>query len=171
MDTFINFFSFLAFYFAVRIATDTRPWGSSSNQPVDLEDTQEIAHTPIWTRIERFARHPLFLPVLGFGLAFGMAIASKLNAAPMALVLPTAIAIRLTRFPGEERYQRGIQAFWYLVLAGVISAITFRILQPYAFSGPGFLGLKPNTKWLDNIRELRPKAVEMWTFLLRCSGL
>jgi len=158
MDTFINFFSFLAFYFAVRIATDTKPWGSSSNLPVDLEDTPETAHTPIWTHIERFARHPLFLPVLGFGLAFGMAVASKLNAAPMALVLPAAIAIRLTRFPGKERYQRGIQAFWYLVLAGVISAITFRILQPYAFSGPGFFGLKPNPQWLANIRELRAQS-------------
>ena len=158
MDTFINFFSFLAFYFAVRIATDTRPWGSSSNQQVEFEHAPETAPTNIWTRIERSARHPLFLPALGFGLAFGMAVASKLNAAPMALVLPAAIAIRLTRFPSEERIQRGIQAFWYLVLAGVISAITFRILQPYAFSGPGFLGLKPNPQWLANIRELRAQS-------------
>ncbi|GAH38844.1 unnamed protein product, partial [marine sediment metagenome] len=76
----------------------------------------------------------------------------------MALVLPAAIAIRLTKFPSGERYQRGMQAFWYLVLAGVISAITFRILQPYAFSGPGFFGLKPNPQWLANIRELRAQS-------------
>ncbi|MFC2054167.1 DUF2298 domain-containing protein [Chloroflexota bacterium] len=154
MDTFIVFFSFLAFYFAVLIATDTRTWSSIANQPIDLEHAPERVHNHIWKRIKNFTQHPLFLPALGFGLAFGMAVASKLNAAPMALVLPAAITIRLIRFPGEERYQRGMQAFWYLVLAGVISVITFRILQPYAFSGPSFFGLKPNPQWLANIREL-----------------
>jgi hypothetical protein len=42
----------------------------------------------------RLLKHPLFLLSIGFGFALGMAMASKINAAAMALVLPLAFFIR-----------------------------------------------------------------------------
>jgi YYY domain-containing protein len=33
--------------------------------------------------------------------------------------------------------------------------LVFRILQPYAFSGPGFFGLLPNPMWLENLQRLQ----------------
>ena len=43
----------------------------------------------------------------------------------------------------------------YLVIAGIVSVIVFRIFQPYAFQGPGFLGILPNKAWVENLRELQ----------------
>ncbi len=39
-----------------------------------------------------------------------------------------------------------------------MSFIIFRLAQPYAFSGPGLLGIKPNPEWLRQIREQRSQA-------------
>lgn len=83
-----------------------------------------------------------------------MATASKLNAAPMALALPAAVLIRLARVPAKNRQEQAWRAFGYLVMAAFVSLLVFRVLQPYAFSGPGFFGLKLNPQWLANLREL-----------------
>ena len=88
----------------------------------------------------------------------GMAVASKLNAAPMALMLPAALLLRYIRFPTEKRANIAGQAVFYLILAGIVSFITFRLLQPYAFNGPGLLGLQPNPQWLANLQELRAQS-------------
>ncbi len=153
MDTFINFFTFLAFYFAIRIATDNRSWDTSYS----IQDSENGMNS-VRKSISNFFSHPLFLPSLGFGLALGMAVASKLNAAPMALMLPAALLVRLIRFPFNERKGNAYQVFWYLAAAAVISLVTFRILQPYAFSGPGLFSLKLNPQWVANIRELRAQS-------------
>ena len=42
----------------------------------------------------------------------------------------------------------------HLVFTGLISFLVFRIFQPYAFSGPGFFNIIPNSKWISNLREL-----------------
>ena len=168
MDTFITMFTILALYFAVKIVMDPGDWGieSGSDPSVDIR-TDNIEpygnelgidgtepRTGISQTISRFFSHPLFLPSLGFGLALGMATASKLNAAPMALALPAAVLIRLARVPSKDRQNQAFWAFSYLVMAAFVSLLVFRILQPYAFSGPGFFGLKLNPQWLANLREL-----------------
>jgi len=153
MDTFINFFTFLALYFAITIAADNRVW----DIPYSAQDSEE-AKGSVQKSVSNFFTHPLFLPSLGFGLALGMAAASKLNAAPMALMLPAALLIRLMRFPVDERKEFAFQAFWYLVTAAGISLAVFRILQPYAFSGPGLFNLRLNPQWVANIRELRAQS-------------
>ena len=63
MDTFINFFTLLTIYFAVRVL---------------LEGNTAV----------NWRRDPLFLLSLGFGISLGCAVASKLNAVPVALMLP-----------------------------------------------------------------------------------
>ena len=158
MDTFLNFFTYLAFYFAVRIATEDRPWVSAGEYSAAGENSDDGGKNNLADRISWFFKHPLFIPCLGFGLALGMAVASKLNAAPMAFMLPAALLLRYIRFPQEDRRKIAVQAVIYLTLAGIMSLLTFRLLQPYAFSGPGFLGLKPNPVWLANIQELRAQS-------------
>ena len=143
MDTFINFFTFLAFYFAVRVMVSQRAW----------QVPDETQNSPL-NRLKTFLRDPLFLLSLGFGVALGMAVASKLNAALMAVSLPAAMGIGLLNLPPNKRAQRAWQAFGYLILAAVVSFWIFRIFQPYAFSGPGIFGILPNQKWVNNIREL-----------------
>ena len=41
-----------------------------------------------------------------------------------------------------------------LIVGGFIAFLTFRIFQPYAFEGPGFLNVGLNPKWLANIKEI-----------------
>jgi YYY domain-containing protein len=63
------------------------------------------------------------------------------------------------------------------VLAGIFTIVVFRVLNPYAFMGPGILGLRPNTEWLADIAEaqrLVSGAAEMppnWQWVGRPSYL
>ncbi len=95
---------------------------------------------------------------LGFGAALGMAVASKLSAVPLAAVVGLAV---LPRLLGEDRRwvdTEVVKVARGLIIAAVASLLVFRICQPYAFSGPGILGVQPNPQWLANIREQRGQA-------------
>jgi YYY domain-containing protein len=127
VDTFLTLFSMLAVYLAARLAIEKPSSGGT------------------------FFRPHLFVL---FGIALGMAVASKLNTLPVAMVLPLAVWVRLSRLEREEWVDAAWQASGYLFLAAMVSFLTFRVFQPYAFSGPGFFGMVPNQKWVDNIREL-----------------
>ncbi|RPI33157.1 MAG: phospholipid carrier-dependent glycosyltransferase, partial [Chloroflexota bacterium] len=166
-DTFITFFTFLAIYFAVRIATDTRSWRAENpSMAEESGDVLGLVTTPRTTAnpqrlalyVARFFTHPLLLPSIGFGIALGCAVASKLSAAPVAFMLPFAVLLRIFKMPPRERERRLLEAFIFMALAAVLSILVFRLFQPYAFSGPGFFGFKPNPSWVANIREQRAQA-------------
>lgn len=132
MDTFATFFTLLALYLAVIVAT------------------QRPGRAILW-------------PSLAFGIALGMAVASKLNAAPVAAALPLGLLVYYLRLDNNlvDRRHRDLvlaRLLLYLTLAAVVSLVVFRIFQPYAFSGPGFFGLKPNPQWVQNITEQRSQA-------------
>jgi YYY domain-containing protein len=168
VDTFLNFFMYLAIYFAVRVTGEQ--WTVKSEQLTDStyqspyqSDTNIGEPNPQPPTVNRqlitgFIQHPFFYLSIAFGLALGCAVASKLNAGAVALVLPAAFAIKLLDVPAEERMRRAGEAMLYLGLAALVSLLAFRIFQPYAFTGPGFLGLKPNPMWVSNIREQRVQA-------------
>jgi len=145
VDTFINFFTFLAVYFAVEIA---------NRSPQVALDSEETVEEPA----PRFWDHPIFWPCVLFGLALGMAVASKINAVPVAVILPVAAIIYLSRLSSAERESEVLRVISFVILAGIISILTFRIVQPYAFSGPGFFGLKPNSLWIENMKSLQAQA-------------
>ncbi|MGD8814509.1 MAG: DUF2298 domain-containing protein, partial [Anaerolineales bacterium] len=88
-----------------------------------------------------------------FGLALGMAVASKISAFPLAGAIVLVAALRITKQPQEKR----IPAFWSemrgLVLAAFLSLLVFRILQPYAFTGTSFWDVRPNPEWLMDLQE------------------
>ena len=97
------------------------------------------------------------------GLFLGLALATKLSMVLFAPVIALAGAIFVwRRGVGEQRFststlvslwERGLltRAIVGGLLALFVAALTFRIFQPYAFSGPGFFDLHLNPRWLDNI--------------------
>ncbi|MGD8634131.1 MAG: DUF2298 domain-containing protein, partial [Anaerolineales bacterium] len=90
-----------------------------------------------------------------FGITLGLAVASKISAAPLAGTVALAAAIHLAKTEDgfHERAMRRVML--YLLIAAGVSLLTFRIFQPYAFEGPSFFNVKLNPNWLSNMAEIR----------------
>ncbi len=95
---------------------------------------------------------------LMFGAALGMAVASKINAAPVAITLPLAAVVYWLGLDDEKKDQQAPKIFLFLVLAAVTSLLAFRICQPYAFNGPGFFNVGLNENWVSGLRSLRAQT-------------
>ena len=153
-DTFFNLFTLLAVYYALRVSTEPTltlaPLPEGDNGSNDFSRYLSILLT--------YVRHPYFRLALGFGVALGCAMASKLSSYPVAFMLPFAFLLVVLRLPPAERNQAMWKAFVYLGMAALVSILVFRIFQPYAFKGPGFFGLEPNPLWVGNITEQRNQA-------------
>ena len=111
-----------------------------------------------WTALRDLVRDPLALLSVGFGIALGLAISSKLNAAPLAIMLPAAFAARFfltdrDRLRTADASAYAARVLLYLVMGAVFTLVTFRFAQPYAFDG---LGLNP--AWLANLRDLQAQS-------------
>jgi YYY domain-containing protein len=158
-DNFVVFFMFLTLYFAVMIATwkeEPAPEGEAVRSATSFEAT-------VIRYLSRTGRDPITYLSLAFGVALGMAAASKINAVALAITLPLALLVRYFRTKplpsvGDGKDRPAIEdflakAFIFLVIGAVVSVLAFRIFQPYAFNG---LGIDP--QWLANIREVRAQA-------------
>ncbi|MCB9446305.1 MAG: glycosyltransferase family 39 protein, partial [Ardenticatenaceae bacterium] len=120
-----------------------------------------------------------------FGIALGLAVASRINVAPLAVIAPVAAVIWLARrgyqfqdFVNFNNWRNPAvqQALIGLVIAALVSLLTFRLAQPYAFADaaiarqdvldqtgqePGalsialrsFIGFNP--QWLANMDEIQ----------------
>lgn len=94
---------------------------------------------------------------LGFGLACGAAVACRINVAPLAVVILLAALAQVMSIFGsraghnKERARLVAYHFFGVILAALGAFLAFRILQPYAFEGPGFFDMSLNPRWLDNI--------------------
>ncbi len=156
-----NFFAYLALLFAVLIAGDrppaTAPSQSLPNEASEVSEAGEAsgADAPRETTLGSVLRDRLLWLSLGFGLAFGLAAASKLNIAPMAILLPAAFGARYLQRRGDPHTPAlGVERLLVcLVAGGLVAVVAFRIFQPYAF-----IGLRLNPAWLDNIRELQAQS-------------
>ncbi|MGE5250172.1 MAG: DUF2298 domain-containing protein [Bacteroidota bacterium] len=147
-----NFFAFLATAFAVIIADD-RIGEPYVREPQEA-GTEDEPGPDSDSTIGSLLRDRIFWLSMGFGLTFGMALASKLSAAPMAVMLPAALGVRHLQ---QRRIRQTAPSFErlliYLIAGGLVSVLAFRIFQPYAFMG---LGLNP--AWVANIRDLRAQS-------------
>jgi len=103
----------------------------------------------------RAMQHGELSDYLLFGLMLGLSVASKISTAPLAGLIALAALVRWLRAQPEHRQDLLARTLLYLVGAALVSLLTFRIFQPYAFSGPGFFGLRPNPSWLANMAEIR----------------
>jgi YYY domain-containing protein len=165
-DSFSTFFMFLTLSVAAVIATgDWKGAGLESES-----NTKEASSSSrLWHSLLRLLNDPLIYLTIVFGITLGMAAASKLNAAVVAVVLPLSLVVRyfkshqrksnLISDPDRERMDRTQiedfipKAIVFLVLGAVVSLVAFRVFQPYAFNGPGFFGIKFNPEWVQKIRE------------------
>lgn len=146
-DTFLNFFTLLAIYFAVRIST--RGWLKDAGEQPPSEEKDARLH------FDFRAEWPVFV---GFGIALGLAVASKVNAAPVALTLPLAVLVRVIDLTPDERNRNLGRMAALVALAAFSSLLIFRLAQPYAFSGPGFFNVSLNPQWVNNLRDQRNQA-------------
>ena len=69
-------------------------------------------------------------------------------------MLPAAVLVWYSRQPEEKRDDYVLKVMGNLVLGALVSLITFRIFQPYAFKGPGFFGMLPNPTWVETMKQL-----------------
>ncbi len=145
VDTFTNLFTFAAFYAAVRIAFPEGSLGSGALIGRAAPDSSESL-PPVTT-------------FLLFGAALGLAMASKVSALPLAVLLPVAAGIFYMRREWGNPGRAQVTLFFYMILAALAAFVVFRIGQPYAFVGPGFFGLKPNPLWIANLKELSNQAL------------
>ena len=164
-DNFATFFMLLATYFAVEIMVWKKRLPETGADKSASKEQSIAAHPGSY--LSRLFAAPLLWLSVGFGLALGMAVASKLTAAPLAILLPGALAVRYFGKADEEQKAddaptapvrpsfEGFVAkmFVFLVVGALFSILAFRVFQPYAFSG-----LWLNPKWLANIREQRADA-------------
>lgn len=94
-----------------------------------------------------------------FGLFTGAAVASRINLAPLAGIILAAAAVQAVtifdhKLPSRVRNRVLLRQLLGLVLAGLAAFLAFRILNPYAFAGPGFLDILPNHRWLENLESI-----------------
>jgi YYY domain-containing protein len=149
-DNFVTFFMILTLYFAVKIATENRP----------LTGFQKHSS---WTgNLFAVLKDADFLNSIWFGVALGMAVASKLNAVPIAVLLPGAFVIRYFRTRHHPSLDLANPSandpFWrvalLLVIGAIFSALALRVFQPYMFKG--LVGINP--QWLADIKGQRLQA-------------
>ncbi len=93
-----------------------------------------------------------------FGVAVGGAVASRINVAPLAGIIVVAAALRAlpaldAALHRSQRSRLVATALTGVMTAGALAFITFRLLQPHAFLGPGIFGLEFNPGWREDIAE------------------
>lgn len=144
VDSMTNTFAFMAVYAAVWALT---------RKPAPISPDQENVEGEKWKQVLRD-----LTPYLLFGVALGAAAASKINAVSLALVIILVELVRCLRMPPETQEKAILQAFRNLAVAAVVSFLVFRIAQPYAFKGPGFLNMGINPEWWASLQSLRAQA-------------
>ncbi|MDO9303213.1 MAG: glycosyltransferase family 39 protein, partial [Anaerolineales bacterium] len=162
-DLFTNLFMFLAIFFAVEIVNR----GNRNQGAGNSEHPNRLISNYL---ITNYLTNPLLWLSIGFGVALGMAMASKINAAALALMLPAAFVIRYFIHDRKPNVQNTKDEslltshfslssdYWsliaiFLIAGGLATIVSFRIFQPYAFDGLWF-----NLQWLSNISEQRAQA-------------
>ena len=164
VDTFTNTFGLLAVYCAVwaltrpssqdHVAIQQDEQANRDDQVLSLDDESQSSQR--WVKIKKILRD--LAPYILFGAALGAATASKINAVVLALILPLVEGMRYLGMQPGERQKALLLILRNLLIAGMISLITFRIAQPYAFNGPGFFDVGINQNWWSGLQSLRVQA-------------
>jgi YYY domain-containing protein len=119
---------------------------------------------------------------LAAGLFAGMAVAGRVNTAPIVIIIFAAAVLRgLPAFDGRqggwERSRVFRDAAFGLIGAAVMTFLVFRVFNPYAFTGPNILGILPNERWLADVSQAsylvsgRAESPPNWQWVGRASWL
>ena len=140
VDPFTNLFVIFTIYIAVLISTQKK------KIEINQDGHQQSYFKLNWS-----------LAIL-FGIGFGLSMASKLSAFPVALLLPLAVLIQFWEMPVNQKKNAIWQFIAYFAIGAFVSLITFRIAQPYAFDGPSFFNFSINQKWWSAISTQQSQA-------------
>jgi YYY domain-containing protein len=133
-DTFATMFTALAMYCAVRVAQE-KP---------GVSDRPGVSGSWSWYAL--------------FGVASGMAVASRINLLPLiGMIFIAAVIANAERWNNEKNDASKIisEAAMRLALALVVAFLTFRVTQPMAFRAESgdttFFTLTPNPDWRESM--------------------
>ena len=160
VDTFTTFFVTGAAFFAVRILTRKEKavipdWIGSG-----LDEDEDEKIPGFWQKEGAwlFKEWDGVADVMLFGLFTGCAMASKINAGLVAILIPIAYIIRYLKLSREQRESAQFMFIRNVAVAAFICILTFRIFQPYAFNGPDFFGIGISEKWVQTMREINAQS-------------
>ena len=89
-----------------------------------------------------------WVDTIAAGIASGLAVASRINVAPIVGILAVALFVPvISRWRDPQRKATLEKASARLVVAAIIALITFRIFMPYAFDGL----LRFDERWTGNM--------------------
>ncbi len=110
---------------------------------------------PLLDPLQKPGRRNLLAYAL-FGLAAGLAMASKINTFSLfGVIALAALAQVIAVWKQKEDRAAAIRiSFLGLLIAAASGFLIFRIFQPYAFNGPGFFGWSINPRWLAVMNEV-----------------
>lgn len=106
------------------------------------------------------------------GLMLGMGLASKLSVFTLGAPIVAGVCIDYYRRSRDrDLYTALEQTAVRLVTVFVVAMLTFRVLQPIAFAGPGFWNWSLNPRWLKDVAEQQKTVngdadlpwVQQWT--------
>jgi YYY domain-containing protein len=168
-DLFVNTFAFLAIYFVVEILMQKK----GGPEVGDLFSPRSLIS------------NKFILLSLGFGFAFGMALASKVNIYPLAILLPVAFILRYfiidrhtmtmddelqakSPLPQEEedqgkgspviRQRSVFNDYWLQLVLCLIAGGLASFISFRIFQPYAFDGILPSEHWIANIQEQRAQA-------------
>lgn len=149
-DNYGVFFSALTMYCAVRVAQGGNGTERSlESEPSEIEGVEKLLTS---LRFDDWKWYALF------GVFFAMAVASRVNLLPLGGMILIAVIIAhidhwsdLRDNPGKLIVEVGLP----LVLVGITTLVTFRIVHPMAFRAETgdttILTLRPNPDWVDSM--------------------
>ncbi|GAP10516.1 protein containing Chlor_Arch_YYY domain [Bellilinea caldifistulae] len=137
-DSFATFFSTLAIYFAVRLATLTE-------KPVEEQSSRNL--------VEKIDARVVWNCAV-FGAAAGLAAACKIHVGVVALILPGVLLWGYFNPRRENRFFTPMEVLGGLLIGGLSAFVIFRLFQPYAFQGPQVWNVLPNPLWVENLKSL-----------------
>ncbi len=88
-----------------------------------------------------------------FGLAFGAMLGCRINLALLGVVYPLAL---IHAWKARAKSIGSLAAA--AAACGGVAALVFRLVQPYAFAGPGFFGLALAPQFYSSMREIHDFA-------------
>ncbi|MCC6191961.1 MAG: glycosyltransferase family 39 protein [Anaerolineales bacterium] len=148
-DNFGTLFTALAMYAAVRVATGPGPAAATDDRRPSTDPG---------TARPAAGRPPALVWYGLFGLFFGLALASRINLAPLAAeIVVAAVIAYAVDWQRGARDRGGLlsEAALRLGLAGLVAVFTFRVAQPMSFRAETgdttLLTLNPNPEWLASM--------------------
>ncbi len=166
VDTFLNFFLVLSFYFLVKlldIASIKKTLSFPTRSGIHMENIFIDSHFSTRGGLSRGNDSAWFYSVL-LSLSFGAALACKISALYFLPVILLGYLFYFLKFrPHLHTTYYILYTAFYLLLIACFASAAFRILDPHVFTG-GLFPPKISPQFVQNIESLKSMGVKGSTF-------